>query len=81
MFEIIKKFIHGEKGAAGGLIGMFVGIIIAVIFGATIIIPLLNNVTTTAGLTGTNAVIAGFLTQIFLIGLVVMICKWMGLVD
>lgn len=68
------------QATAGGLIATFVAIIVMVIFSANVIIPLLNNLTSTAGLTGGNATIAGFMTQIFLIGMVVMICRWMGLV-
>lgn len=68
------------EATAGGLIATFVALIVTVIFSQSIILPLLNNLSTTAGLTGSNATIAGFLPQIFLIGLVVMVCRWMGLV-
>ena len=81
MFGRIKRIIYGEKGATQGIVGMFIGIIIMVVLGANVVVPMLNNITTTAGLTGTNATIAGLMVQIFLVGMVVMICKFTGMID
>jgi len=61
MFDKLIKFLKDEQAQMSGIGGALISIMVAVIIGVAVCIPVITNVTESAGLTGNTAVIVGLL--------------------
>jgi hypothetical protein len=57
------------------LAAYFMGVLISVILGVAVVIPIVKNVTAEAGLSGTDGTIAGILSTLILLVIVMLIVK------
>jgi len=57
--------------------GAFINIMVAVIIGIGVSVPIASSVITSANLTGTDAVLAGFITTLIIVAIVVGITNLM----
>ena len=71
MFETLRRFGRSTKAAAGGLVAGIIGLMVATIVGVGVAIPVIANVTTDAGLTGTVATIVNLIP--LMIGVVIIV--------
>lgn len=58
-----RRMLHQDNRAqgAGNLVGLILGIVVAAIVGIGVGIPIINDVLSTANISGTTALIVGFI--------------------